>query len=205
MREHSESMLYIIMDKAVLLDPLTKSQWQMNNYYHLAHHFALVSLISFSILIQSVSSTFLSIFECLFNSNCALITSTLDSSNWMDFCWWLVFADGSLSDTALNRSLLDCQLPDRTTSSWRRGASSSASSSGGLAHSSSASQPQQLYAKNSDKGGLSKKSNSTSQLSATGQLNQFHFIISCGPFFHHKLFHSFKATKNQNSQLKKKQ
>ena len=85
MREQSESTLYIIMDKAVLLDPLTKSQWHMNHYYHLAHHFALVSLISFSILIQSVSSTCLSIFECLFNSNCALITSTLDSSNWMDF------------------------------------------------------------------------------------------------------------------------
>uniref|UniRef100_A0A0P6D099 Regulating synaptic membrane exocytosis protein n=1 Tax=Daphnia magna TaxID=35525 RepID=A0A0P6D099_9CRUS len=75
--------------------------------------------------------------------------------------------DGSLSDTALNSSLLDCQLPDRTSSSWRRGASSSASSSGGLAHSSSASQPQQPYANKSEKGGLSKKSNSTSQLSAT--------------------------------------
>ncbi|XP_046440908.1 regulating synaptic membrane exocytosis protein 2-like isoform X6 [Daphnia pulex] len=83
--------------------------------------------------------------------------------------------DGSLSDTALNSSLLDCQLPDRTTSSWRRGASSSASSSGGLAHSSSASQPQQLYAKNSDKGGLSKKSNSTSQLSATGRKRKMGF------------------------------
>ena len=171
MREQSESTLYIIMDKAVLLDPLTKSQWHMNHYYHLAHHFALVSLISFSILIQSVSSTFLSIFECLFNSNCALITSTLDSSNWMDF-----FVGDLFLQTV-------------------------ASSSGGLAHSSSASQPQQLYAKNSDKGGMSKKSNSTSQLSATGQLNRFHFMW---PFFHHQIFHSFKATKNQNSQFKKK-
>lgn len=95
-------------------------------------------------------------------------------SGWIFVCDFS--ADGSLSDTALNSSLLDCQLPDRTTSSWRRGASSSASSSGGLAHSSSASQPQQLYAKNSDKGGLSKKSNSTSQLSATGQFDRFHFF-----------------------------
>lgn len=101
-------------------------------------------------------------------------------SGWIFVCDFSP-ADGSLSDTALNSSLLDCQLPDRTTSSWRRGASSSASSSGGLAHSSSASQPQQLYAKNSDKGGLSKKSNSTSQLSATGQFDWFHFFVC--PFF----------------------
>lgn len=80
---------------------------------------------------------------------------------------YLLDVDGSLSDTALNTSLLDCQLPDRSSTSWRRsGPTSSASSSGGLAHSSSASQ--QHYAK-SDKSGLSKKSNSTSQLSATGQ------------------------------------
>ena len=80
--------------------------------------------------------------------------------------------DGSLSDTALNSSLLDCQLPgERASSSWsgrRGGPSSSASSSGGLAHSSSASQ-QQHYAKSEKGSGLSKKSNSTSQLSATGQ------------------------------------
>lgn len=60
-------------------------------------------------------------------------------------------------------------MPERSSSAWRRGGgnASSASLSGALPSSSGSSQQQ--YSSKSDKTGLAKKSNSTSQLSATGQ------------------------------------
>jgi len=85
---------------------------------------------------------------------------------YITYLYSMLTTDGSLSDTALSSSLLDNQLQDHSSSSWRRGGggpSSSASFSSGLPRGGS-----QHYTK-SEKSGLSKKSNSTSQLSATGQ------------------------------------
>ena len=85
-------------------------------------------------------------------------------SHWIDWLHWLAhgpFIDGSLSDTALNSSALD--QPDRSAAAWRRG--DPLALSGRPQHSS----------RSEKSGGLSKKSNSTSQLSATGE--NFPFIL----------------------------